>query len=162
MPIEVRALRYVVNAPVLTVYGEDDRRVMYYQMKDYHKQFDAAGKAGCKRLAGGKMKGARPVMAGPLSLVARICPPMSHPVPQYWTKVALSRCVHAGFWGRLGWANGCGGGCYWPFMPTCWLSTMSRAPRLPTRATASHSRLVLQVFVRLAKEPITRSLRQRT
>jgi dipeptidyl aminopeptidase/acylaminoacyl peptidase len=35
-----------VNIPVLMVHGEDDRRVMYYHMKDYQKKFEAAGKTG--------------------------------------------------------------------------------------------------------------------
>jgi dipeptidyl aminopeptidase/acylaminoacyl peptidase len=35
-----------VNVPVLMVHGEDDRRVLYYHMKDYQKKFEAAGKTG--------------------------------------------------------------------------------------------------------------------
>ncbi len=35
-----------VNIPLLMVHGEDDRRVLYYHMKDYQKKFEAAGKTG--------------------------------------------------------------------------------------------------------------------
>jgi dipeptidyl aminopeptidase/acylaminoacyl peptidase len=35
-----------VNIPVLMVHGEDDRRVLYYHLKDYQKKFEAAGKTG--------------------------------------------------------------------------------------------------------------------
>jgi dipeptidyl aminopeptidase/acylaminoacyl peptidase len=35
-----------VNIPLLMVHGEDDRRVLYYHMKDYQKKFTAAGKTG--------------------------------------------------------------------------------------------------------------------
>lgn len=35
-----------VNIPLLMVHGENDRRVLYYHMKDYQKKFEAAGKTG--------------------------------------------------------------------------------------------------------------------
>lgn len=35
-----------VNVPVLMVHGENDRRVLYYHLKDYQKKFEAAGKTG--------------------------------------------------------------------------------------------------------------------